>query len=73
MLRACLTDILGDIITDSTVSGQTITKNFSVAVPANISNIANMSFVAFVVDADKKAVNVRSSVPGENQTFEQNP
>ncbi len=73
VLRACLTDILGDAVTDSTVSGQTVTKNFSVAVPANISNIANMSFVAFIVGADKKAINVRSSVPGENQTFEQNP
>ncbi len=73
VLRSCLTNILGDAITDTTVSGQTITKNFSIPVPANVTNITNMNFVAFVIGSDNKAINVRLSNPGENQTFEQNP
>ncbi len=73
VLRANLTDILGDAITESTITGQTITKNFSVPLPANISNVANMSFVAFVIGTDKKAINVRAAATGEDQTFEQNP
>jgi len=72
VLRASLTDILGESITGTT-TGQTVTRNFSVPVPASVSNTANMSFVAFVVGNNKKAINVRASVPGENQTFEQNP
>jgi len=73
VLRANLTDILGDPITESTLAGQTITKTFSVPVPSNVANASNMSFVAFVVGNDKKAINVRASLPGENQAFEQNP
>lgn len=73
VLRACLTNILGDAITDTTVSGQTITKNFSIPVPVNVTNTTNMNFVAFVIGSDNKVINVRLSNPGENQTFEQNP
>ena len=73
VLRFCLTNILGDPITNTTLTGQTITKNFNLSVPTNVNNVANMSFVAFVVGSDNTAINVRSSVPGETQTFEQNP
>jgi hypothetical protein len=73
VLRANLTNVLGDAITETTASGQTITKNFSVPVPANISNVANMNFVAFVIGTDKKAINVRAAASGEDQLFEQNP
>lgn len=73
VLRASLTDILGDTLVGSSVSGQTITKNFTVNVPANIANVANMTFVAFVVDNSKKAINARAANPNESQSFEINP
>lgn len=73
VLRATFTNILGDAIpSNETTYGKTFTRNFSVAVPSNIVNTANMEFVAFVVGQDNKAVNVRKSSVGENQTFEEN-
>jgi Outer membrane protein Omp28 len=73
VLRTSLTNVLGDPFTGNTVFGQTITKNFSLAVPSNIANAANLNFVAFVVDANNNVVNVRASDANENQIFEQNP
>ncbi|GAA4057322.1 Omp28-related outer membrane protein [Flavobacterium chungnamense] len=74
VLRDCRTNILGDAITENTTNGQTITKNFTFPIPASVSNAANLSFVAFVVDgADNKAINVRGALPNENQQFEINP
>lgn len=73
VLRASLTNIMGDAITEATVFGTTVTKNFSVPVPANIENAANLSFVAFVVGNDNKVINVRSAHTDENQEFEENP
>ncbi len=73
VLRASLTNILGDALVGSTITGQTITKNFTVSVPTNIANVSNMTFVAFVVDGSKKAINARAANSGENQSFEINP
>ena len=73
VLRASLTNILGDALVGSSVTGQTITKNFTLSVPATIANVANMTFVAFVVDSSKKAINARASNPNETQSFEINP
>jgi thiol-disulfide isomerase/thioredoxin len=73
VLRTSLTNVLGDPFTGNTVFGQTITKNFSLAVPSNIANAANLNFVAFVVDANNNVINVRASDANENQIFEQNP
>lgn len=72
VLRSSLTDILGDAITGTT-NGETVTKSFSIPVPTNIANASNISFVAFVVGADNKALNARASHANENQTFEVNP
>jgi hypothetical protein len=73
VLRACYTDILGDALTGTT-DGATVTKNFSLSVPNNVQNVANMRFVAFVVDAVGRAINVReTNTSVENQAFEQNP
>jgi hypothetical protein len=73
VLRACYTDIYGDSLTGTT-DGATVTKNFSVNVPANVQNVANMRFVAFVVDSSGRAINVRETASStENQSFEQNP
>lgn len=70
VLRAVLTDIMGDTITGSTNSGDTFTRNFSVSLPANISNSSNVSIVAFVVDAGGKALNSRVAHFGDTQTVE---
>lgn len=73
VLRVPLTDIMGDPLTGSTTVGQTITRNFNLAVPSIISNPNNMSFVAFLVDENNAAINVRAAEPNENQVFEVNP
>ena len=78
VLRAPLTNILGDVLTEPTLSGETITKNYSVALPLltpykNISNPANVSFVAFIVDQDNKVLNVRGAEANEIQLLEKNP
>jgi Outer membrane protein Omp28 len=71
VLRACLTDIMGDAISsDQTAIYNTYTRSFSVPLPANVANAANVEFVAFIVDADGKAVNVRSAHTGDVQDFE---
>ena len=72
VLRTSLTNILGDELS-GTDHGATVTKSFSMPIPANVSNSANISFVAFVVGADNKALNSRASLANENQQFEVNP
>ena len=72
VLRAPITDIIGNTITGTTL-GQTVTKSFSVPVPANVSNAANISFAAMIVDENNVAINSRAIGANENQTFEQNP
>ena len=72
VLRACLTDLVnGDALT-GTDDGATITKNFSIPVPSNVTDASKMSFVAFVIDSSGKAVNVRGALPNVNQNFEEN-
>lgn len=71
VLRATYTNILGDDIPAAeSVYNNTYTKTFSVPVPANVTNTSNMEFVAFIVGADKRAINVRKAVSGDNQSFE---
>jgi len=72
VLRSSLTNILGDEIS-GTDNGATVTKSFSIPIPANVSNPENISFVAFVVGPDNKALNSRASHANENQEFEINP
>jgi len=72
VLRNSLTNILGDEIS-GTINGSTITKNFSIPIPSIIENVENISFVAFVVDENNSAINVRASLANENQSFEINP
>lgn len=71
VLRATLTNIMGDEVpaSDAIYDG-TYTKTFSVPVPTTIANKANVEFVAFIVGKDKKAINVRKAVSGDNQDFE---
>jgi hypothetical protein len=71
VLRATFTNIVGDNIpATESVYENVYTKTFSVPVPANIANASNVEFVAFVVGTDKKAINVRKAVSGDNQSFE---
>lgn len=71
VLRATYTNILGDDIPSSeSVFDNTYTKTYTLPVASNVANAANMEFVAFVVGADKKAINVRKAVSGDNQAFE---
>ena len=72
VLRAALTNILGDALAGDTTTGSTVVKNFSISVPSNVANTANLSFVAFVVDANNKAINVRSAYANDSQEFEEN-
>jgi len=71
VLRASLTNVLGDNITGSTNTGNIYTKNFTVPVPSNISNASKLTFVAFVLDSTGKVINVRSSAPNVTQTFQE--
>ena len=72
VLRACLTDLVTGDPLSGTNDGATITKNFSIPVPSNVTDASKMSFVAFVVDVNGKALNVRGALPNVTQTFEEN-
>lgn len=73
VLRTAITDILGNAITETTSTGSTITKTFTIPVPSNVANANNINFVAFLVGNDNVAINSRASHLDENQAFEQNP
>lgn len=73
VLRTSMTNILGDPIAENTTAGSSITKNFTIPVPTNIANAANINFVAFLIGEDNIAINARGSHANENQEFEENP
>ncbi len=73
VLRAGLTDLLGDPLTGTLYGAPPIEKSFNVPVPANVSNPNNLSFVAFVVDENNLVINARLINANETQAFEQNP
>lgn len=72
VLRSCLTDLVNGIALSGTNNGATITQNFTIPVPTNIANVDNISFVAFVIDATGRVINVRGTVPNINQDFQVN-
>jgi hypothetical protein len=72
VLRTSLTNLLGNPLSNTNFN-QTLTTNFSLPIPSNISNADNISYVAFVVDANNNVINVRAAESNEDQTFEQNP
>jgi len=73
VLRHNITDLLGDPITEATTLGLTVTKSYSIPMPASVSNPDNVSFVAILVNANNVALNARAAEKNEVQTFEQNP
>jgi hypothetical protein len=72
VLRVSMTDILGDALQGNTAAGSALTRSFSIPVPQNIVNANKINFVAFLVDENNNAVNVRASKINENQLFEEN-
>jgi len=71
VLRGCLTPLLGENISNSeSVLNGIYTKTFNAPLPASVTNAANVEFVAFVVDATGKTVNVRKAAAGNTQEFE---
>ena len=72
VLRSCLTDLVNGESLSGTIDGATITKNFSIVMPSNIEDAGNISFVAFVIDATGRAINVRGAEPNMTQTFQIN-
>ena len=71
VLRASLTNLLGDALTNTNYN-QTVTTNFSVPIPSNVANPANINFVAFVIEENNNVINVRAANRNENQTFQEN-
>lgn len=72
VLRACLTNLLGDPIPSTqTTTGATFSRTFQVPVPSNIVNTDKIEIVAFITNADNRALNVRKANLGENQEFEE--
>jgi Outer membrane protein Omp28 len=72
VLRGVLTPLLGETIDASqTVINNVYTKSYNVSVPATVNNASNIEFVAFVVDASGKALNVRKATTGDVQDFEE--
>ena len=68
VLRSVVTAISGESIL---VSGNFVTKNYSVTLPSNVSNVSNVKLVAFVIDtATNSVLNVRQASIGESQTLE---
>ena len=72
VLRASLTNLLGDTLLNTNYN-QTVTTNFTVPIPANVSKAENINFVAFVVEENNNVLNARAAKKDENQTFQENP
>ena len=73
VVRSTVTNIMGDAMGTSFAAGTTFERSFSITVPANVENSANVRFVAFVVGDDNKAINARSADINQSQPLEQNP
>ena len=80
VLRASLTDLLGDPIPESSTTADNIfTQTITTNVPSNVSNSDNLTVVAFVVNASgngtpgssNQAINVRSAHFGDTQTLQE--
>lgn len=67
VLRDIITSVDGDAIANS---GSDITRNFSINVPSNVSNVSKTKLVAFITDANGKAINVVEAPIGANKDYE---
>lgn len=71
VLRSCLTDLVNGMPLTGTINGATVTKNFNIAVPANVADASKISFVAFVIDAAGNALNVKGAKANVSASFDQ--
>lgn len=68
VLRSVVSNSAGDVIT---VSGKQAQKQYTFAVPSNVSKVSNAKIVAFLIDATTNTVlNVRQASLGQNQELE---
>ncbi len=71
-LRSCVTNLLGDAINNNeTLAGKTYNRSFNFSIPSNVVSNDNIEFVAFVVDENGNALNVRKASKNETQSFEE--
>ncbi|MDQ7916946.1 Omp28-related outer membrane protein [Mesonia sp. MT50] len=71
VLRETLTSLMGDLIPEAEFENDVYTKSYSISVPANVENAEELEFVAFVIDEDGNAINVRKADKNTTQDFEQ--
>ncbi|MBR9847160.1 MAG: Omp28-related outer membrane protein [Algicola sp.] len=69
--RTTLTNVFGDAIPNAeATTGNTYTANYTLTVPGNVQNSANLELVAFTVGPDNKVLNVQKADLGENKDFD---
>jgi len=69
--RMAFTDLYGDNIPlAESGTGDTYIANYTVTVPSNVENSANLELVAFVVGTDNKVLNVQKADVGETVDFD---
>ncbi len=67
VIRKVISALSGDVIGSS---GNTNKKTYSLAVPANVSNISNTRIVAFITNSTGTVVNVQEVKAGEEKMFD---
>ncbi len=67
VMRKVISSLSGDNIP---ASGSNNEKTYSLAVPANISNIINTRIVAFITNSAGEVINVQEAKVGESKAFE---
>lgn len=68
VLRSIVTSTSGEAIS---ISGNQVTKTYTIGLPSNVANASNAKIVAFLLDANTNAVlNVRQANIGQSQGLE---
>jgi hypothetical protein len=76
VLRASLTNILGDNLPSNEVTNSVYSRTITADVPSNVVNTSKMSVVAFITNenfnGDAYTINSRMAHFGDAQTYEEN-
>jgi hypothetical protein len=67
VLRSVVSNLTGDVIDNN---GIAVKKTYSITLPANILNIANVKLVAFVTNNTGKVINVQEAKVGTVKELE---
>ena len=67
ILRKAISSLQGDAIPNT---GADNAKDYSIALPTNINNVANAKIVAFVINSSGNVVNVQEAKVGEIKNYE---